>query len=85
MKSCEEMYQEVQSLIETDRQEDAIRTLEKLLESYPNLRQPITGYVLCISTVVAKPKHLNTIVSRLILSPSMPPFTKAWQTIITSN
>jgi tetratricopeptide (TPR) repeat protein len=35
MKSCEEMYQEVQSLIETDRQEDAIRALEKLLESHP--------------------------------------------------
>jgi len=35
MKSCDEMYQEVHSLIETDRQEDAIRALEKLLESYP--------------------------------------------------
>jgi tetratricopeptide (TPR) repeat protein len=35
MKLCEEIYQEVQSLIETDRQEDAIRALEKLLETYP--------------------------------------------------
>jgi cytochrome c-type biogenesis protein CcmH/NrfG len=35
MKSCEEMYQEVQPLIETDRQEDAIRALEKMLGSYP--------------------------------------------------
>jgi len=35
MKSCEEMYQKVQSLVENDRQEDAIRALEKMLELYP--------------------------------------------------
>ncbi len=35
MKSCEEMYNEVQSLIESKRKADAICALENLLESYP--------------------------------------------------
>jgi len=35
MNSCEKILQEVQILIETDRQGDAISALEKLLESYP--------------------------------------------------
>lgn len=35
MNPRDEMYQEVQSLIESDRQEKAIRVLEKMLESYP--------------------------------------------------
>ena len=35
MSPCERIFQEVESLIKTGREEDAISALEKLLESYP--------------------------------------------------
>jgi tetratricopeptide (TPR) repeat protein len=39
MKTCEEIYKDIQPLIDKGRHEDAIGALEKLLDSYPDFAQ----------------------------------------------
>ena len=59
MKSCEEMYKEIQPLIEADNLEGAIHALENMLQSYPEYTQAHHDLVPCILNAVIKKRLMS--------------------------